>query len=626
MIVGTSGHIDHGKTSLVRALTGIETDRLAEEKRRGITIDLGFAYVPLAGGATLGFVDVPGHERLVHTMIAGAASIDFCLLVVAADDGVMPQTREHVQVLDLLGLRHGLVAITKADLVDAARLAEVQRQVAALLAPTPLAGAECLAVSSTTGAGIPALRQALEAAALAHQPSHAPGLPRFAVDRSFSLAGAGTIVTGSLLAGTLRVGDAVLVQPQGLAARIRGLRAENAVVEQASPGQRCALNLAGVGKEQVGRGDWVVAPALAALTTRLDVELRLLPSERAALRSWAPVLLHHGAAQVNARVVLLSAEALTPGETGLAQLVLQAPRPFWRGDRLVRRDVSAQRTLAGGRVLDPRAPERRRRTPARLAMLRALAQPEPLPAMLALPPFLLPAASLAQDWGLAEVDGPRAGDFLLAPAALAMLRAEVEAALAAHHARLPAAPGLAAETLRLALPTRLPRDAFAALAEALVQQGAMAKEAGWLRLPAHQPGLAGEDAKLWALLQPALAQQPFRPPVLNDLARTLRLEPPLLRRAAKRLAAAGRLLEVAPDLFFLRDSVPAMARHAHQLSAAHPAGFSAAQFRDACGNGRTQAILVLEYFDRRGLTLRRGDLRRMVKDPGTLFGAADNSR
>ncbi len=622
MIVGTAGHIDHGKTSLVRALTGVDTDRLAEEKRRGITIDLGFAYVPLPGGATLGFVDVPGHERLVHTMIAGAASIDFCLLVVAADDGVMPQTREHVQVLDLLGLRHGLVAITKADLVDAARLAEVQRQVAALLAPTPLAGAECLAVSSTTGAGIPALRSALEAAALAHQPSAAPGLPRFAVDRSFSLPGAGTIVTGSLLAGTLRVGDAVLVQPQGRPARIRGLRAENVAVEHANPGQRCALNLAGVAKDEIGRGDWVVAPALTALTTRLDVELRLLPSERTPLRAWAPVLLHHGAAQLNARVVLLSAEALAPGETGLAQLVLDQPRPFWRGDRLVLRDVSAQRTLAGGRVLDPRAPERRRRTPARLAMLRALAQPEPLPAMLALPPYLLPAAALAQDWGLAELPGPRAGDFLAAPAALATLRAEAEAALAAHHTRQPAAPGPAPETLRLALPTRLPRDAFAALAETLVQQGGLAREAGFLRLPTHQPGLGGEDAKLWARIQPALAEHPFRPPVLNDLARTLRLDPPVLRRAAKRLAAAGRLLEVAPDLFFPREAVPEMASRAAALSAAHPAGFSAAQFRDACGNGRTQAILVLEYFDRRGLTLRRGDLRRVVKDPAALFGPA----
>jgi selenocysteine-specific elongation factor len=626
VIIGTAGHIDHGKTSLVRTLTGIETDRLAEEKRRGITIDLGFAYVPLAGGATLGFVDVPGHERLVHTMIAGAASIDFCLLVVAADDGVMPQTREHVQVLDLLGLRHGLVAITKADLVDAARLAEVQRQVAALLAPTLLAGAECLAVSSTTGAGIPALRETLEAAALAHQPRSTPGLPRFAVDRSFSLAGAGTIVTGSLLAGMLRIGDAVLLQPRGLPARIRGLRAENTAVEQAGPGQRCALNLAGVAKDEIGRGDWVVAPALSALTTRLDVELRLLPSERAALRSWAPVLLHHGAAQVTARVVLLSGETLAPGETGLAQLVLEAPRPFWRGDRLVLRDVSAQRTLAGGRVLDPRAPERRRRTPARLAMLHALAQPEPLPAMLALPPYLLPAAALAQDWGLAEVAGPRIGDFLLAPAALAMLRAQAEAALAAHHAKQPAAPGLAPETLRLALPARLPRDAFAALAETLVQQGALARDAHWLRLPTHEPGLGGEDARLWARLEAALAESPFRPAVLNDLARALRLDPPLLRRAAKRFAAAGRLLEVAPDLFFLRAAVPEMARRAQQLSLATQGGFSAAQFRDACGNGRTQAILVLEYFDRRGLTLRRGDLRRVVKDPAALFGSSDNAR
>ena len=626
MIIGTAGHIDHGKTSLVRALTGIETDRLAEEKRRGITIDLGFAYVPLETGGMLGFVDVPGHERLVHTMIAGAASIDFCLLVVAADDGVMPQTREHVQVLDLLGLRHGLVAITKADLVDAARLAEVERQVAALLAPTPLAGSPCMAVASTTGAGIPALLLALQLAALDHQPKASTGLPRFAVDRGFSLAGAGTIATGSLLAGRLRVGDAVLVEPGARPARIRGLRAENQAVDQAEAGQRCALNLAGVARDEVGRGDWVVAPGLTALTTRFDAELRLLPSERVALKTWAPVLLRHGAAQVNARVVLLSAESLAPGETALAQLVLEAPRPLWRGDRLVLRDVSAQRTLAGGLVLDPRAPERRRRTPARLAMLRALAQPEPLPAMLALPPYLLPAAALAQDWGLAEIPGPRAGEFLLAPAALATLRTQAEAALAAHHQKQPAAPGLAPETLRLALPTRLPRDAFAALAETLVQQGALAREQHWLRLPTHQPGLAGAEAALWQRLHAALAEQPFRPPVLNDLAKSLRLEAPPLRRAAKRFAAAGRLLEVAPDVFVLREAVPAMAQHAQRLSQETNGAFTAAQFRDALGCGRTLAIQLLEYFDRRGLTLRKGDLRRVVKEPAALFGTVENPR
>lgn len=623
MIVGTAGHIDHGKTSLVKALTGVDTDRLAEEKRRGITIELGFAYQKI-GDALLGFVDVPGHERLVHTMIAGAASVDFALLVVAADDGVMPQTAEHVQVLDLLGLRQGAVAITKADLVDAERLAAVQREVAALLAPTGLAGAPAFAVSSTTGAGIAELRAVLEAAALAHRPRAAEGLPRFAVDRAFSLAGAGTVVTGSLLTGVLRVGDAVLLQPQGKPARIRGLHAGNAAVAEVRAGERCALNLAGVAKEEVGRGDWVVAPGLTALTTRCDAELRLLPDEKP-LRTWTPVLLHHGAAQLNARVVLLAPEVLPPGETGLVQLVLETPRPLWRGDRLVLRDVSAQRTIGGGRVLAPRAPERRRRrTPGRLAQLHALAQTEPLPALLALPPWLLPAAPLAQDWGVEEATlaAPRLGAFLAAPEGVARLREEARAALAAHHARQPAAPGLAAESLRLALPTRLPRDAFAALAEALVAAGALAREQHWLRLPTHQPGLAEADAAEWRRLHAVLARDPVRPPVLNDIAKALRLPPPPLRRAAKRFAAAGRLVEVAPDVFLLREVMPQMACAAARLSAETRGAFTAAQFRDAVGCGRTLAIQVLEYFDRRGLTLRRGDQRRVVKDPATLFPAA----
>jgi selenocysteine-specific elongation factor len=603
MIVGTAGHIDHGKTSLVRALTGIDTDRLAEEKRRGITIELGFAYVPLEG-AVLGFVDVPGHERLVHTMIAGAASIDFALLVVAADDGVMPQTREHAQVLDLLGIPAGAVALTKADLVDAARLAEVRRQAAALLAPTTLRGAPTFAVSATTGQGLAELRGALEAAALAHQPRAVHGLPRFAVDRSFTLAGAGTIVTGSLQAGVLRPGDAVLVQPQGRAARIRGLRAGNAPVAEARAGERVALNLAGVAREEVSRGDWVVAPALDALSARCDAALRLLPG-MAPLRPWAPVLLHHGAAQLNARVVPLA--------EGLAQLVLEQPRPLWRGDRLVLRDPSAQRTLAGGVVLAPRAPERRRRTPARLAFLRA---PD-LAAMMALPPYLLPAAALAQDWGVAELDAPQVGGFLLAVEGRAVLRAEVQAALGAFHGKQPGAPGLAPEPLRLALPTRLPRDAFAALLEALLAEGALAREQHWWRLPGHRAASAADPA--WERLRAALAEHPFRPPILNDLAKTLRIAPPELRRQAKRFAAEGRLSEVAPDHFFLREAVPRMAAEAARLSAAGP--FTAAQFRDALGNGRTLAILVLEYFDRRGLTLRKGDLRRVVKDPAALFGS-----
>ena len=634
MIVGTAGHIDHGKTSLIRALTGVDTDRLPEEKARGITLDLGFAYVPLANGGMLGFVDVPGHERLVHTMIAGASSIGMALLVVAADDGVMPQTREHLQILSLLGLSRGVVALTKTDLVDAERAIEVELEIAALLDGTGLAGAEMFPVSVVTGAGIGALRDCLLAEA-AHDAGvfDAGRAFRLAVDRSFSLAGAGTVVTGSVVAGAVHVGESVLVLPSGLRARVRGIHAANRAVERAVAGERCALNLAGPGirKDAIGRGDWVVDPARNASTRRCDVTLRLLPSERAALKHWTPVLVHHGADQVAARVVLLEPQVLQPGETGLAQLVLHRPLPLRHGDRLVLRDTAASRTIAGGHALDPSAPERHRRRAARMATLRALAVPrdgEALRLLLAQPPFLLRRETLLADWGLAEPGlaallpaAEAVGAFVAAREGLALLTRAVAEALAAFHASQPAAPGMTGEALRLALAWRLPREAFAALLAHLAEAGAVAAEAHLLRAPLHRGGLAGEDARLWAALRPLLEAVPSRPPLLREAAAAIGAGEVALRRACKGFARVGLVIEVAPDRFFLRDAVAGMAEAAHALSAEVSDGwFSAAQFRDRVGNGRQLAIQVLDYFDRRGITVRRGDLRRAGKDSGVAFG------
>ncbi|MBX9700540.1 MAG: selenocysteine-specific translation elongation factor [Acetobacteraceae bacterium] len=640
MIVGTAGHIDHGKTSLVRALTGIDTDRLPEEKARGITLDLGFAYVPLPGGGVLGFVDVPGHERLVHTMIAGASSIGMALLVVAADDGVMPQTREHLQILSLLGLHRGVVALTKTDLVDTDRAIEVQLDVEALLEGTPLAGAEVFPVSCTTGAGIAALRARLEAEATraAARADVAHDSFRLAVDRSFSLAGAGTIVTGSVLAGAVRTGDAVLLLAGGqggdLRARVRGIHSANRAVDCAVAGDRCALNLAGsgIGKEAVGRGDWVVDPAGAATTRRTDARLTLLGTERGPLRHWTPVLLHHGAGQVAARVVLLAPEMLRPGETGLAQLVLDRALPLRHGDRIVLRDTTASRTIAGGRVLDPRAPERHRRRPSRLAALRALSAEDRAAALrgvLAEPPFLLPRAALLADWGLAEAGlralAPEAlalGDHLGLPAAVQVLSGEASAALAAFHAREPAAPGMSGQALRLALPTRLARPSFAALLAHLLASGAVAASAHLLRDPAHRGGMAGEEARLWDAIRPLLARTPHQPPLMRELAIATGTPEVALRRACKGFARAGLVLEVAPDRYLLREAVLDLAGIAHALGAENPEGFTAAQFRDCTGSGRQFAIQVLDYLDRRGVTVRRGDLRRVGRDPALVFGEA----
>ena len=378
MIVGTAGHIDHGKTALVKALTGVDADRLKEEKVRGITIDLGFAYADLGAGRVTGFVDVPGHERLVHTMLAGAGGIDFALLVVAADDGPMPQTAEHLAILDLLGLIRGAVALTKADLADSDRRAAVTGAIRAMLAPTGLRDAPVLPVSARTGEGLAALAALLAAAERDTRARTTAGLPRLPVDRVFTLAGAGTVVTGTFVSGRVAVGDHVVVSPAGLAARVRGIHAQNAETAEATAGQRCALNLAGEGvtREAILRGDVVLSPALHAPTKRIDAELRLLASEAKPLAAGTAARLHLGPAEVGVRIAPLD-PPLAPGMTGFVQLVLDAPVAAAALDRFVLRDVSARRTMGGGRLLDLRAPSRKRRAPERLALLAAAREPEP---------------------------------------------------------------------------------------------------------------------------------------------------------------------------------------------------------------------------------------------------------
>ncbi len=377
MIVGTAGHIDHGKTSLVRALTGVDTDRLKEEKARGISIELGFAYLPAPDGSILGFIDVPGHEKLVHTMLAGATGIDFALLVVAADDGVMPQTREHMAIIDLLGIGHGIVALTKSDLVPVERREELTVDIANLLAPTRLADADVIPISTVTGEGIDELRQRLFEASGKVGIRPADGRFRLAVDRSFTLQGAGTVVTGTVLSGQVSVGDHVKISPSGREARVRSIHAQNRSTDRGVAGQRCALNLAGEGitKDAIERGDVVLDPALHAPTERVDVMLRLLATETKPVTQWMPVRLHHAAAEVGARVVLLGDDPVAPGSEALVQLVLEQPIAAAAGDGFVLRDTTAQRTIGGGTLLDLRAPSRKRRTPERLAQLQALAMP-----------------------------------------------------------------------------------------------------------------------------------------------------------------------------------------------------------------------------------------------------------
>ncbi|HXF66827.1 MAG TPA: selenocysteine-specific translation elongation factor, partial [Burkholderiales bacterium] len=370
MIVATAGHIDHGKTTLVKALTGVDTDRLPEEKARGISIDLGFAYLPLESGEVIGFVDVPGHERFIRNMLAGVCGIDFALLVVAADDGVMPQTVEHLHILDLLGVRRGLAVLTKSDRVPPERLAQVRVEVAELLATTRLAGIPVLATSAVTGAGVEELRRALvEAAAQQARRSAEGQYFRLAIDRAFIIAGSGTVVTGTVFNGSVAPGDRLVISPRGTPVRVRALQIRGEPASRAQAGQRCALNLSGADLETVARGDWVLAEPIHAPTQRLDARVTVLAAETRALRHWTPLHVHLATADVTARIAIPGGAEIAPGASALVQLVLEKPIGALNGDRFILRDQSARRTLGGGVVLDPFARAARRAPEARRARL-----------------------------------------------------------------------------------------------------------------------------------------------------------------------------------------------------------------------------------------------------------------
>ncbi|MFZ5523371.1 MAG: selenocysteine-specific translation elongation factor [Pseudomonadota bacterium] len=626
MIVGTAGHIDHGKTTLVKALTGVDADRLKEEKARGITLDLGYAYTPLPDGDVLGFIDVPGHEKLVHNMLAGATGIDFVLLVVAADDGPMPQTREHLAILDLLGLSRGAVALTKIDCVPEERVAQAQAEVESLLQGTALEGSPIFPLSAVSGAGVEALRHHLEQAASALPARPEAGNFRLAVDRCFTLAGTGTVVTGTVFSGTVRVGDQLLLSPAGIAVRVRSIHAQNRQSEIGMTGQRCALNLAGTDfdKQDVRRGDWVLAEPAHGPTQRLDVRLHLLAGADKPLRHWSPVHFHLGAVDVMARVALLEHDKLEPGASGLAQIVLDRPIGALRGDRFIIRDQSASRTVGGGRVLDPFPPERKRRTPERLAVLAALERPtvqavlrgmlEAAPTGIDLHRFALSSnlspvelEALCRDVPLVAVDGTA-----FATQVWESLRQAVLERLAEAHKQTPDMLGPDANRLRRMAAPRLPRAIFASLLGTLRDEGRIMQSGPWLHLPEHRITLSAGDQIIWHKVAPLLLDQPFQPPRVRDLANTLKVSETRMRLLLQQLAAMGEVYRVAHDHYFMPQSVEQLAAIVREIAAGQPDGkITAALFRDRIGTGRKLAIQILEFFDAGALTRRAGDAHHL---------------
>ena len=637
MIIGTAGHIDHGKTTLVRALTGVDTDRLKEEKARGISIELGYAYTPLPNGEVLGIIDVPGHEKFVHTMAAGAVGIDHALLVVAADDGVMPQTREHLDILRLLGVREATVALTKADRAGPERLQQARAEIEALVAPTPLAGAPIFptAAALPDDDGVAALRAHLLERAQRIPARASDGLLRLAVDRSFTLAGQGTVVTGTVFGGRVQVGDMLVHSGSGAEVRVRSLHAQNQASEQGLAGQRCALNLAGIAKEEIARGDWIADGRLLQASDRIDLRLHLL-ADAPPLAQWTPVHVHIGTARRTAHVALLQDLPLAPGSEAVVQLVLDNPVYALPGDRLILRNAQASRTIAGGSVIDPYAPARKRRSPERLAYLQALeslAATGDATALINSAAHGICTSQLVRLTGQAWPDHtahepmghgrrlplPDGDSLLLSEQRWQQLCAQVLDSLARFHGKSPDEPGVnAARLRRMALPglAQGTHDALCkGLFDALLQDGRLAASGAWLHLPSHSVQLSASETLLAQKLLPAIEAGRYDPPWVRDLARDHGAGEEAVRQLLRKLARQGQLFQVVKDLFYAAARMDELAALVSELAQAAPNGeVQAHAFRDATGLGRKRAIQILECFDRIGYTRRLRDAHLLRPD------------
>lgn len=638
MIIATAGHVDHGKTLLVKALTGVDADRLPEEKKRGMTIDLGFAYLPVDAGETLGFVDVPGHERFIHNMLAGVAGIDFVMFVIAADDGPMPQTREHLAILDLLGVKRGAIALTKIDRVSPSRRDEVRDRIAALLAVTTLANAPIFPVSAVTGEGIDALKVRLIEEARAYHPNEPSGNFRLAVDRCFSISGVGCIVTGTVFSGKLSAGDSVRILNANLSLRARMIHAQNAASPTGVAGQRCAINLAGpeLKQERIERGDWVVTGDVPGPVRKLDARLRVLRSELRPLAHWTPVHVHTGAAEVPGRVVTLEGSSIEPGEEGLVQFVLDRAVGAVYGDGLIVRDQSAQRTLGGGRVIDIFPPLRGRARPARLAYIKAMDDDDTscaLGSLLNATPGGLNLKRLAQNRNLTAEEATqvlaanpiRMVDTVSGPLGFShdrwkAMRTGLLESLASLHRR---SPNLIPNEGRLFLEAgiRVAKEVQSAIVTELVKEQVVVREPFGVRLRMHAAKLNPADAAWWTKVEPLLQKNPLRPPPVGEIAAALGVDLKRTESFLVRASRIGLLVRVSENRFFSAEGLREHARFTEEIAAANGGAVTAAQLRDRAGIGRVLAIEVLEYFDRIHFTRRVGDGHFVQRPAQEMWGS-----
>ncbi|MBU2550122.1 MAG: selenocysteine-specific translation elongation factor [Proteobacteria bacterium] len=633
VILGTAGHIDHGKTSLVRVLTGIDTDRLKEEKARGITIELGFAHMTLPGGVRLGIVDVPGHEKFVKHMVAGATGIDLVALVVAADEGIMPQTREHVEICELLGVRYGLVVLTKVDLVDEEWLELVEEDVRDYTAGTFLEDAEIVRFSAQTGQGADDVLRAAADVVSRVESRQSGSIFRMPLDRVFTMKGFGTVVTGTSLSGTLSVGDTVMVYPGRLTAKVRGLQVHNESVTEVGPGLRTAVNLQGLERYSVLRGQVLAPPRTLQPSRRMDIWVSHLKSNEKPLKNRVQVRFHVGTAENIGRVLLLDAEELPPGGSGPAQIILDEEAVCLAGDRFVLRSYSPVRTVAGGEILNPRPLRHKRRNERVLADLAVLREHDPVAGLRVLINSAgTDGASAAELAGIVDLSAKqikkaldqilsnreaitfdKENGRLIGGRTFDRLKEKVVETLTEYHEKFPVRPGLGKEEFKTRIPGLDDGKLQAFVLEQLAAQGAVAVDRDIVRLASHQPSLAGDFEKIQQDLIALYKQSGITPPYFKEAAPGLPGSPAQHKEILDHLVKNGDLVKVKTDLYYHRDSLDQLWNQAREFLQQNRE-LTTPQFKDMTGLSRKYLIPVLEYFDTRGLTMRIGEARVLRAD------------
>jgi selenocysteine-specific elongation factor len=629
VIVGTAGHIDHGKSALVRALTGIDPDRLKEEQLRGITIDLGFAHLDL-GDVQVGFVDVPGHEKFVKNMLAGVGGIDFVLLVIAADESIMPQTREHFDICRLLGVRSGIVVINKADLVDREMADLVRDEIAETTIGSFLENAAVVTVSSKTGEGIDSLKKAIHDLALAIQPRPSDRMLRLPIDRAFSIRGFGTVATGTLTSGEIQKEQEIELIPGGLTARVRGIQVHGNMTGHAVAGQRTAVNLQGIDLAQVERGMVITVPHLFHSTQILDVHLQLLPTAKP-LKNLIKVRFHQGTLEVLARVALIGQDTLMPGESGYAQLRLDSPVFCLHGDSFIIRQFSPTITIGGGMILHPNPSKHKSTDRKMLDALKGLdhgSLPEKIPVLLATtakramnlnelnsllglpgPNLVTICADLAKSGKLVMIQAP--APILVLPPVVDSLKKETLAQVGEFHKENPLLKGISKEELRKRLFDDVPPEVFRYCLEELVKKQKISFQEDAVSLHGREVQLTAEGQQLREKIEDIFKRSSFQPPAVSDLPNSVDADPEEIRRIFFWMIKEKILVKVSDDLVYHRATLD---RIKAQIKAKFAPGskFGVADFKELFDITRKHAIPLLEYLDRERFTRRMGNDRILL--------------